>query len=203
MGMRASRQALRKALAMPADFCIASGLAGGLKNQHRVGSIVVARGVRTETNNTILTSDGGLVDAAVRCGANPVGFFFTSSGIVNSISDRSRLGNSADAVDMETFHVLAEARRAGVPAVAVRAISDSPDKPLPLDFSAVLNDRGELRWPSLVMQLLKQPLRLAEFTRFGLASSRAVRNLCRFLDQYVRFLATTESRRTVDTIATR
>ena len=90
-------------LATPVHFCIACGLAGALKNQYPVGSVVVARGIKTEAKNTILTSDGGLVDAAVRCGAYPVNFFYTSNTIVNSPSERSRLGEIADAVDMETF----------------------------------------------------------------------------------------------------
>src|SRR5262245_12362519 len=202
IGMRGSRQQLRELLAMPADFCIASGFAGGLSKQQTPGSIVVARGVKTEPTNTILTSDGRLVDAAVRCGANPVSFFFTSNTVVNSPIDRSRLSSAADVLDMESFHVLAEARQAGVPAVAIRAISDGPDDPLPLDFNAAVNDCGELRWLTLIAQLLKHPARLADFARFGLASSRAARHLARFLDEYVKFLATHERVRSpMDTMA--
>src|SRR5262245_29683984 len=202
IGMRGSRQRLRELLAMPADFCIASGLAGSLTKHQAVGSIVVARGVKTEPNQTILTSDGCLVDTAVRCGANPVSFFFTSNTIVNSPIDRSRLSSTAAVLDMESFHVLAEAGRAGVPAVAIRAISDGPDDPLPLDFNAAVNDCGELRWLTLIAQLLKHPARLADFARFGLASSRAARNLARFLDEYVKFLATHERVRSpMDTMA--
>ena len=202
IGMRGSRDQLRDLLAMPADFCIASGLGGSLTNRHAVGSIVVARGIKTEATTTILTSDGGLVDAAVRCGANPVSFFFTSKSIVNSPSERLRLSSGSDAIDMESFHVLAEARRAGVPAVAIRAISDTPDEPLPIDLSSVVSKRGDIDWLPLFWQLLKQPVRIKEFLRFSRASSNAAGNLARFLGRYFKFLAANEGLRTpVDSIA--
>ena len=196
IGMRRPQRELRELLATPVHFCIACGLAGALKKQHRVGSIVVARGIKTEAKKTILTSDGGLVDAAVRCGAHPVNFLYTANTVVNSPSERSRLGEIADAVDMETFHVLAEARRAGVPAVAVRAISDSRERSLPIDFNRVVTIRGELSWLPMLAEAAKHPRRFAELVRFGIASSNAARNLGRFLDSYVKFLITNESIRT-------
>jgi nucleoside phosphorylase len=193
VGMVSSRDELLETLKIRADFCIASGFAGGLKRQYKPGSIVVARTVHTDTNQTILASDGALVAAAVRCGADPVNLFFTSKTIVNATAERLRLAKIADAVDMESYHVLAEARRAGIPAVAVRAISDSPDEPLPIDFDRVLDGRGEVRWLDLLAQLANQPGQLAKFTRFGIHSLGAARNLARFLNRYVKFLATNES----------
>jgi adenosylhomocysteine nucleosidase len=193
VGMVSSRDELLETLKIRADFCIASGFAGGLKRQYKPGSIVVARTVHTDTNQTILASDGALVAAAVRCGADPVNLFFTSKTIVNATAERLKLAKIADAVDMESYHVLAEARRAGIPAVAVRAISDSPDEPLPIDFDRVLDGRGEVRWLDLLAQLANQPGQLAKFTRFGIHSLGAARNLARFLNRYVKFLATNES----------
>jgi adenosylhomocysteine nucleosidase len=193
IGMVSSRDELREMLGIPADFCIASGFAGGLRRQYKPGSIVVARTVNEETNRTILASDGPLVAAAVRCGADPVNLFFTSKTIVNATAERLKLAKIADAVDMESYHVLAEARRAGIPAVAVRAISDSPDEPLPIDFDRVVDGRGEVRWLDLLAQVANQPGQLAKFTRFGIHSLGAARNLARFLNRYVKFLATNES----------
>lgn len=188
IGFRHSQDQLRELLAVPADLCIASGLAGSLNNRYAVGSIVVARGVKTETKNTTLVSDEPLVDAAVSCGAEPVDFFYTSQTIVNSASERSKLREHADVVDMESFHILAEAQHAGVPAVAIRAISDCPGRSLPVDFNRVINDRGEIAWLPMFAELAKHPGRIGELVRFGVESSNATRNLAAFLGGYLRFL---------------
>src|SRR2546428_6857364 len=67
IGMRRPQRELRELLATPVHFCIACGLAGALKKQHPVGSIVVARGIKTEATKTILTINGGLFAAADLC----------------------------------------------------------------------------------------------------------------------------------------
>jgi hypothetical protein len=94
---------------------------------------------------------------------------------------------------MESFHILTEARRAGVPAVAIRAISDSPQRRLPIDFSRTLTSQGEIAWPQVLRQLIKTPTRFPDFVRFGIDSSTAIRNLTAFLDRYVRFLMLNET----------
>jgi hypothetical protein len=193
IGMRGSQNELRKALTGPIDICISSGLAGSLRRQYPVGSVVVARGIKFAGNKTIVPCDGGLIDAAVRCGAQPVDFFYTSSGIVNSDAERSTLAEIADAVDMESFHVLSEARRAGVPAVAVRAISDSPGRKIPINFARAVTGSGQVAWPRLIAELIKHPGRLPAFVRFGVDSSAAIRNLTGFLDRYVSFLRTNQT----------
>ena len=190
--MRAPQDELRQALSGPVDICVASGLAGSLKCEYPVGSVLVARGIKSETNKTIVPCDGGLVDAAVRSGARAVDFFYTSSSIANSEADRAKLAGAADAVDMESFHVLSAARRAGVPAVAVRVISDSPDRRLPLDFSRAVTSDGKIAWQRMIGEMIKHPSRLPAFVRFSIDSSAAIRNLSTFLDRYVNFLMTNE-----------
>jgi purine-nucleoside phosphorylase len=193
IGMRRSPDELREALASGVDVCIASGLAGSLKTEHRLGTVTVARGVRAGGAKTIIPGDGGLIDAAVRCGAKPVDFLYTSEDIANSESAREKIARAADAVDMESFHILTEAQHAGVPAVVIRTISDSPEHRLPIDFSQIVTDRGELSWMRMVAELLKHPVRLPDFVRFGLNSSAAIRNLTVFLDRYVKFLMSNEN----------
>src|SRR5262249_55207587 len=88
IGMRRAQDELRKALTRPVDICISSGLAGSLREQYPIGSIVVARAIKSESKKTIVPCDGTLIEAAVRCGATPVDFFFTSGGIANSEAER-------------------------------------------------------------------------------------------------------------------
>ena len=188
IGMRRPQDELRKALAEPVDICISSGLAGSLREQYPIGSIVVARGIKSDREETIVHCDRCLVDAAVGCGAKLVDFFFTSTGIANSEAERSHLAGSAEAVDMESFHILTEAQRSAVPAVAIRAISDTPERKLPIDFSRTVTSCGDVAWPRMIGELIKNPVRIPAFVRFGLDTSAAIRNLTKFLDRYVKFL---------------
>jgi hypothetical protein len=188
IGMRRPQDELKKALAGPTDICISSGLAGSLREQYPIGSIVVARGIKSDSKETIVSCDGTLVDAAVRCGATLVDFFFTSTGIANSEAERSHLVRSAEAIDMESFHILTEAQRSAVPAVAIRAISDTPERKLPIDFSRTVTSCGDVAWPRMIGELIKNPLKIPAFVRFGLDTSAAIRNLTTFLDRYVKFL---------------
>jgi hypothetical protein len=188
IGMRRPQDELRKALAGPMDICISSGLAGSLKERYPIGSIVVARGIKSDSKETTVSCDGTLVDAAVRCGATLVDFFFTSTGIANSEAERSHLAGSAEAVDMESFHILTEAQRSAVPAVAIRAISDTPERRLPIDFSRTVTTCGDVAWPRMIGEVIKNPVMIPAFVRFGLDTSAAIRNLTKFLDRYVKFL---------------
>ena len=87
-----------------------------------------------------------LLKLAQDCGATPAGCFLTSPVVINNPAVKRRLGVAADAVDMETFHVLTQAREAGTPAVAIRAVSDDVETAIPIDFNRLIDKRGEIAW---------------------------------------------------------
>ncbi len=168
------------------DMCIVSGLAGGLKPQHRVGTILAAKGIKAVDgfkDSTSVRSDGALIETAAQCGARIVDFICTSNRVVGSSSEKQSLGEIADAVDMESFHIMSEAERAGIPALAVRAVSDAVETNLPLDLNLLLDNSGQLRWPALFFELAKAPHRLPAFARFGANGHMAARCLAVFLDE--------------------
>jgi nucleoside phosphorylase len=171
-----------------ADLCIASGVAGSLKTQYGIGTVLVARAVKRKDSETIIASDESLVRIAIQCGAKPVDFFCTTDNIVSSVSEKSGLGRIADAVDMESYPVFAEARRQGIPVVAIRTISDAADQEIPLDFSGAVNQDGKLEWIPALSQIAASPGRIPQLMRFGLESSRAARELAHFLDKYLKCL---------------
>jgi nucleoside phosphorylase len=185
VGTRALVSELRQLLAKPMDLCIASGLTGALKKEHRAGTILVARTIKAEANRNVMDSDARLVEASVRCGATPVDCFYTASSVVNSQSEKLHLVDVADAVDMESFQVMHEARCARVPAVALRAVSDSPDRDLPINFNQALNSRGQLMFAAMLLELVKSPFQFVPFVKFALDSLNAARNLSFFLRRYV------------------
>jgi adenosylhomocysteine nucleosidase len=188
IGMPRPPNKLRGLFAKTADLCIASGLAGALKKEHEVGSILVAKAVKGYAGRTPIQSENTLVQAATQCGAKVVDFFYTANSVVNSSSEKLRLGETADAVEMETIHILHEARCVGIPAVAVRAVSDAAENNLPVDFNRVISMHGRVDWVAMFSELVKAPSQLASFARFGLDSLFAARTLARFLDRYITFL---------------
>jgi nucleoside phosphorylase len=175
------------------EVCIVSGLAGALKPEYRVGEVLVANAVRRESDGSPVRSDTALVDTAARCGARVADFFCTVTSVIGSSSGKQRLGNIGNAVDMESFQLMSETVRAGIPTVAVRAISDPMQASLPLDFNRMLDDRGQLRTAALLLELARTPRKVPAFARFGWEGLSAARHLTAFLDQYVKALALEES----------
>ena len=187
VGVR-NNASLSKLLAERPDICVVSGLAGSLKSDYGVGAVVVAETIKHDNAEKVMTSDDSLLELAVHCGATRVDSFLTADAVVTSASDKLRLGGTADAVEMESFHLMAEARRYGVPAVAVRAISDGVDQDLPLDFNRTINEDGRFAWLPALSQVLSAPARLLPLVRFGFETSKAARSLAHFLDRYLKCL---------------
>jgi nucleoside phosphorylase len=186
IGMRAVESDFEQILKRSADVCIA--LAGGLKDQHRAGDVLIARRIKAKSNETVM-SDERLVECGVRCGATPVDFFQSVDAVVTSSPDKQRLSNAADAVDIESFSIMSRAQRCGVPAVAIRAVSDPVEQDMPIDFNEAIDERGAIHWASPVLQIVKAPRRVPQLIRFGRDSLRAARNLAAFLDRYVMEMA--------------
>jgi adenosylhomocysteine nucleosidase len=73
----------------------------------------------------------------------------------------------AQAVDMETESLHTACRTANVPFMAVRAISDPANEPLPVPFEAWFHmERQRVRPLALLAWLARHPSRIAPFTRF-------------------------------------
>src|SRR2546425_12744713 len=100
--------------------CVCSGLAGGLRPEHRSQQVLVAREIRRDGSPRAIKSDENLVELAVGCGAKPVNLIHTSERILLSAVEKQRMGADADAVDMESFVIVKEASARGIPAVAIR-----------------------------------------------------------------------------------
>ena len=171
------------------DVCIASGLAGGLKPQHRSGEILAARRVRAESAGISYECDEALFSAAVECGAKPVDQFISSGHVVRTAREKLRLGNLADAVEMEAFAVMQGMSELGVPCVAVRALADPADMDVPCDFDRALDDSGRIRFVQVLSQVAGDPRRVWPLAQLGLRSTRAATALARYLESYTTRLA--------------
>lgn len=187
-GVRAKNVASR-ALRWRPDVCIATGLAGSLRKEYRVGQILAARDVMELESGRIAAADETLVRNAEACGAVIVDRLLTASTMIASAEDKKRLGTVAAAVEMESFPVLTEARAHAIPAVAIRAISDDAGEDLPLNFDRVLNESGNVIPSRMAGAVLRAPHKLPALVQLGRRSRGAAVKLAEFLDRYLLALA--------------
>jgi adenosylhomocysteine nucleosidase len=178
----------------PFDCCISSGLAGGLRDSYRIGEILAARRIfsessRTDGSSQSVQGSGALLSFAAEGGATVAEQFYSADHIVSTAGEKRLLGEAYDAVEMESFEILRESQAVGVPAIAIRAISDVAAEDLPIDMNQVFTDEGQVSIPRVLGQVALRPQSLPGLIRLGKNSGIAAESLVRFLDAYVAALA--------------
>ena len=189
MGTAAATAATRWALASPADLCISSGFAGALNSELGIGAILAARVVLRAERELAVASDHQLLSLAQDAGARQVDRFLTSERLIVDSAQKAALAGEAEAVEMESFVILAEAARHGVRAAAIRSVSDTASSSLPYDFDQARDARGQIKLSTLLRQVVRQPQRLPALLRLARDCSFAARQLADFLDHYLRLLS--------------
>lgn len=189
MGQGHAQEAAKRALVYRPDICISTGLAGSLRSGYRPGDVVAARLVSEVGEPVAVASHRELLSTAVDCGARQIERMATSKALVARAEHKRRLGSEAEAVDMESYTILAEAARCGVPAVAVRALSDTVDFDVPYDFEKALDARGQIRTLGVIAQVLRRPARLPDLLKLAHDSRFASRRLADFLDAFAGTMA--------------
>jgi nucleoside phosphorylase len=203
VGERNARRAARAALdELRPDVCIVSGLAGGLRDEHPAGTLLVARAVSRLEDAAEISADRDLVALAGACGAREA-VFLTAPREISSAEEKRRLGEAADAVEMESYGILAEAAVRGIPAAAVRAVCDPVEVDLPAGLASVIDEQGRVRKGAVAKKLLTGPQIWPALAALGRRSARAARELAVFLEPFVAAAAERPARgaRCVGTIA--
>jgi nucleoside phosphorylase len=188
VGAEMASKAARWALESPADLCVSSGFAGGLGAGVGIGSVLAARLIRRAEKDLAVASDGDLLEAACDAGARHVERFLTAERVVGSAAEKAALANEAEAVEMESFVILAEAARRGVRAVAVRATSDTVDTSMPCSFERTLDERGRIRTLAVLAAMARRPQQIPALLRLARDCRIAARHLAAFLDDYLNLL---------------
>ncbi len=166
------------------DLVISSGLAGGLRPEFGPGTVVVARKVVRWEDGCELVPSEKWTELAVAQGAREV-TMVSSNRVAQTVREKQLLGETAETVEMESFAVLEAAAARGIPAAAIRAVSDAVEGDLPLDFGRVFDARGRVRGRALAGQLVRKPAAIGGLVRLAGASRRAAKNLGEFLERYV------------------
>jgi hypothetical protein len=165
-GFRASRIGLRGVNGLPDGELVSFGLAGSLDGLG-AGVVVDARRVVDERGDTLWEGDGLGVSGAVP------GTVLAAERIVDDPEERRRLHErtGADVVDLESGMLARSGRLRGV----VRAVSDTPERPLgPLRYA--VREDGRTSWLGLARALAKAPGAVNDARCALRALERAVRD---------------------------
>jgi adenosylhomocysteine nucleosidase len=188
---RMADRAIRACFEWSPEVVISSGFAGGLRAVYRHGTILAARRVFDDRFDARFAreSDTALFDCASRQGAVPALALYTSETMCLTAEDKRRASGRADAVDMESYIIMGYAATAMIPAIALRAVSDTAADDLPFDMNRVLTDIGQVSVSRILAQVALRPQSVPSLVRLGQQSRRAADSLGRFLDIYVATLA--------------
>ena len=170
--------------------CISAGLAGALRPEYNIGQILAARCVfsempREDLSSQLLPSSEPLIAFAEEQGATAVEKFHTTFRIVSSAEEKRYLGATADAVEMESFEIFREAAANGIPAIAIRAISDAAGEDLPAGMNGIFGDEGQVSISRVVGQVARHPQSIPGLVKLAQQSKLAAESLAPFLDRYV------------------
>jgi adenosylhomocysteine nucleosidase len=176
------------------DVAISSGLAGALKESLRPGDLIVPLKVRTLRNDLNADSDSLFRERAIQQGALPIETLITVDRIVTTAKEKARLAFFGEAVDMESARIMSHFVAAGAPVITVRAVSDSADEDLPIDFDRCLTPQGGIKPMSLVNAIVRRPSKLPNLVRFGRQSNQAAQRLAGFLDDFIAALSVAQEK---------
>lgn len=180
MGQERARRAALGFSGMPPRLLIATGFCGSLRENVKVGDLVIDK----------VKSDSKYADALAESARKikipcHLGALYTSGHLLTRVREKRRLGgeSGAAAVEMESQPVFEALRRRGISLLFVRAVSDAVDQDLP-DVSDILGENGQIRAGSLT-KILLNPGQWVDFVRLGAGSWRAGANLARILKEFI------------------
>ncbi len=170
------------------EVVISSGLAGSLKESYPALTIVSPSRVGGLTDATGTAVTKAVYQLAVKSNATAIDTLLTSSHIIGSHEEKTRLSKFADAVDMESSHIVGSFLEEQIPIGVIRAISDGSDEDLPIDFEKCLSPSGKVKSFSLFKELALKPGKIPQLLRFGRQSRAAADKLVGFLDNLIQGL---------------
>lgn len=184
IGPERAEQAARIMLAARPQVLVATGLAGALSGAIRPGALILAHEVRhgaAKGAPSVHPAPGLLATARSSIGGSRIS---TTTGILLTVETPARrprdkaalaAATGAIAVDMESAALLVAAAASGVPALALRGISDGARDSLPDFGEADPEELGtQLR---LAGRALLRPRKLRNLIGIALGTRRALKRL--------------------------
>jgi len=175
IGNSNAEKSVREFLAANAPRMIFTcGFAGGLNPELAIGDVIFE------------TQDAALGETLAAAGARP-GKFFCATRVATTVLEKAELRRTtgADAVEMESEIIHAISRERGIPCATVRAISDTADEDLPLDFNQLSEPDQSLHYGKLALAIARAPGRIPGLLRLQKHASFAARRLAEVLTKVV------------------
>ncbi len=173
-------------------WTIAAGLAGGLDPTLRVGDALIADEVRDLNANRFRIPFALSDDLAKDHGGGRLvaGSLLTVDRIVASPEAKAELhaSTSASAVDMESWAIADLCVGRGARFLAVRAISDAAEDPVPPEVATLLGPTEGYRWGATFGALWKRPAIVGDLWALRERAVHAADRLAKALDLVVRHL---------------
>ena len=148
------------------EALISAGFCGALVDDLHVGDLVAADVVVDERTGDRFAADPHLLAAA----PGRRGAMVSAERIARTPADRARLDGLA--VDMESAALARVAGEAGIPFLALRAVTDERHHRLP-DFDKVMNAAGRLTPGAGLVHFILHPREVPALVRLGPASRHA------------------------------
>jgi len=189
MGAENAERAAGAVISKEYAFCIASGFAGALRSSCKPGDVVAAMKVQPCGRGRAAACARNLVLSAKRDGAIEIAALLTADHVVRSAEEKASLAPFAEAVDMESYSIVAVATAKELPAVAIRVISDSFNRDLPVQIETMVDEEGRVRFGRVVRYVTRHPLLLPALVRLGRDSRTAADALAHFLEAYIKKLS--------------
>ncbi len=177
MGARRAERRFQEALhgATP-SIVFTCGFAGALIPSLRVADLVF------DAQRT----DAAMARALIALGCQPARFYCASRVAVSAAEKRLlRAQSGADVVEMESGVIQRICSERGISCVTLRAVSDTSDEDLPLDFNQLTSADEQLSPWRLALAILKAPQKIPALMKLGANSKRAGEALARVLVQVV------------------
>lgn len=185
IGWECARRTTASVMEDAFDACISSGLAGGLKAAYRAADVLAFREVGEISGVRKMPASRWLLDQAKKQGTPIAERLLTSKKLVVTAEEKKRIGIFGDAVDMESFRVMAAAQGRGIPALTLRAISDTVEEDLPMDFSEHVSEGGQIAVGRLLGKIAFSPQIIPAMIRFGSRTRHVAEHLDEFLDAFI------------------
>jgi adenosylhomocysteine nucleosidase len=189
MGAENARRVADALISRTYFSCIISGFAGALKSSVKLGDIVACERVQHHPTPQTEICDANLLVHASENGATRIATLLTTDHVVNSATEKNRLSELAEAVDMESFAILHAANKKKIPCAVVRVISDSFDRDMPAELDTLVDPRGHVKITGVVRFVAKHPLMVPALVRLGRDSKTAAESLAHFLDSFINKLS--------------